>query len=169
MAASPRALAATCAFRRAATLVTVPASCGARPRRPGLGAKRKRVRSRRAPLGGKEPEPLCRWDTPATARPPPKPGDIKPSAWRFPGPPRRRATPLTRTGSVYLYIVSASASAVKGQAGFLGINDQTQGALFSLSPPSFPPQEQEKEKSVGNALFPPATPPRPPFPLLSPT
>lgn len=107
----------------------------------------------------RSPSPCAGWDTPATARPPPKLGDIKPSAWRFPGPPRGRATPLTRTGSVYLYIVSASASALKGQAGFLGIKDQTQGALFSLSPPSFPPQEQEKEKSVGNALPPPPPPP----------
>lgn len=94
-----------------------------------------------------------------------KPGGPKPSAWRrFPWPPPGRAMLLTRTGSVYLDTASASASALKGQAGFLGIKDQTLGALFSPSPPSFPPQEQRKRKICWKPPPPTRSPPPPPSP-----
>lgn len=147
----------------------------------GPGAKRKRVRVRPAPgrRGGRVP--LLGRGTPRGPQPAspgrrakcaarmrsslrcvlcsPGPGDVTPSGWdsRVLG----RAGAAAEGGGCHVWLVSASARATRGRAGFLGIRDQTQGALFSPSPP-LPPQEQEKEKSVGNALFP--LPPAPPPP-----
>lgn len=102
-------------------------------------------------------------------RRPPPPADTRiqtKSVARCPEPPTRprgRATPPDRDWERTRVSRVSKCIGHKGRAGFLGINDQTQGALFSPSPPSSPPQEQEKEKSVENA------PPLPLLLLLSPT